>query len=63
MEVKAEGTTMNQLSRNFDLLAILMLVLLLGIAQAPRTRAAHILNVANSVDIALPHFDRLVCSR
>ena len=34
---------MKQLTRNFDMAAILVLVLLLGVAQAPRTRAADIL--------------------
>jgi hypothetical protein len=41
---------MNQLNRNFDLLAVLILVLLLGVAQAPRMRAASMLRVARIVD-------------
>jgi hypothetical protein len=35
---------MTQLTRNFDLAAVVVLVLLLGIAQTPRLRAAHLIH-------------------
>lgn len=43
---------MNQLDRNLDLAAILVLALLLGIAQAPQSRVARMLRVAQIVDVA-----------